>query len=353
MRNNKFAFFSLLLLFGVGCQKINESIDAKANIYKVDFAPPSNQKGMSKILMFVDKTSRSISERTQENTEINEAKWLLEASANYMWNQNLFDRSFVGIIEIPLVVENISEEGVLKMVGNSMIHSFNTMASSLVTEIGSSNQTVAGVDIVFDSITQTSSFLKVKAILTESGGFVCPNANNNPNVDPSSNIGYINGTTEYCVNNYLLNASLNPGCFFPDLYIASYVGTWQFPNGEGPDVVKGEKGLPCTIFPKSPPPLYQCLHGAETEFVWAFPTAAQFCGTQADIVMAILNDVEVDVFGPPPAPPAHRAFTITKLQTDLQVIHTVTPIHPPHVIHNWYQICVANVLFGIGPSYCF
>jgi len=352
MLNHKISFFLFLFFLGSGCQKTNEQIDDKINVYNKVFTPPGNQEGVSMILMFIKKTSHSISERNQENTEINEAKWLLEASANYMWNQNLFDRSFVGIVEMPLVVENISEGGVLKMVGNSMIHAFNTMNSNLANEIGSSSQTIACVDIVFDSISQSSSFLKVKAILTESEGFICPNANNNPNVDPSSNIGYINGTTEYCVNNYLLNASLSPGCFFADVYIVSYVGEWQFPNGEGPDIVKGQTGLPCTLYPQSPPPLYQCLHGDETEFVWAFPTAAQFCGNQADITMAILNDIEIDVFGPPPAPPAQRAQTITKLSTDLQVIHTVTPIHPPHIIHNWYQICVANMLFGIGPVYC-
>jgi hypothetical protein len=316
------------------------------------FVPVNMGDAKAKVKAFVATLNSSGHQRdSYENMEINEAKWVLEASGNFLWNQYFIDRIIHDVVEFPMEVANVVDGSEVKMSGSSMTAAFDLLIDSINTKISTSSQQAGGIDIVIDTVTSISSKLKAKVVITDTGeNNYCVNANNDPNVDPSSNIYYINGTTEFCVNNQLLPPiTLTPGCFWPDLYIVSYVGPWSNPvSGLEPNVVLGEKGKPCTT---STP--VECLHGDDTEFVLASPTAAQFCWNQGDIALKIFEDIETEVF-PPLGPGPHLPpppITYTKFQLDLQVIHSTWSPHPG-ITFNWWQMVVANALWVVGPPVC-
>jgi hypothetical protein len=334
------------------CKKdFNEQPDSVSAFVQSSFIPANEAHSIAKIKAFVGAIKAGVNERSDfDDMEVNEAKWVMEASGNYMWNQNFNERIVLGVVEFPMEITNFVDSGQIKMSGTSMIASFEILLDSLESKLLTENQKLAGIDIVIDTITSTLSLLKAKAIITDSGeDNVCENANNDPNVDPSSNIGYINGTTEYCLNNQILPPILlTPGCFFADIYIVSYEGPWISPSGLIPDLVLGDKGKPCTT--SSPA---ACLHGDDTEFVYAAPTAAQFCWDQAEIALKIFEEIELEVFPPPgpgPQPPTSPPQHV-KLFLDLSVFESEYSPNPGITLY-WWQMCVSNAFWAMGPVYC-
>ena len=102
------------------------------------------------------------------DTEVNEGLWTLEAAGNYVDNVNLSYKSDV-TINYNLSVENVNDNGVLKMSGADMTDRFNELQASIAAEEQTNGRVAKIVDFKLESVSNQQSELVVGVVYAGPG----------------------------------------------------------------------------------------------------------------------------------------------------------------------------------------
>jgi hypothetical protein len=213
--------FSLLTVTVLQCKKEPLS-STKANLNALNvFVPQNEGDAKVKVLSVVNTLETS---GTQVRTEtpdmpVNEARWVLEASGNYLWNHNITGRKTTKVLGLKVELANESLSGQLSIDGTELNSKFADIAQKLNSGF-ESGQVLGGIDVTIDAVKPEKTELTVRAIVMAPQTLNC--ANLGIQSDPSfttSDLSYIATYTGVCVNENIPNIVLNAGCLFSDLFI--------------------------------------------------------------------------------------------------------------------------------------
>ncbi|MBP7273230.1 MAG: hypothetical protein KA974_05290 [Saprospiraceae bacterium] len=126
------------------------------------YLPSTEEEIRSKVNTFLS-FANSNSRNSFDNTEISEGKWLLEGSLNYLENVNL--NPAIPIVEFKdfqIEIDNITENGQLKMTGSDMTNKFNAVLQQIHDYEVATNAVASIVDVNVIQLDQNKSTLVVK-----------------------------------------------------------------------------------------------------------------------------------------------------------------------------------------------
>jgi len=165
---NKKTFFLLftLIILSFGCQK--EIIENNIDLVFIEktYPSPSDEIAKEKVKNFLSSfNSENASFRTPFiDTEVNEAQWLLEASANYLKNVNVSEKTATHVGSINLEIGIIVFNNELAMKGSEMTAKFATMMDLIQEEEELTNTKAMAVDIIIDEVSSSNSNLTIKIV---------------------------------------------------------------------------------------------------------------------------------------------------------------------------------------------
>lgn len=339
MKTQRYFIFVLLVALVIGCQDNFAPRDLPEFVAK-KYHPLDENTAKEKVMSFLAAVKKTNPLRTSfDDTEINEGQWIMEATGNFQWNANLDSSVIVTVREYEMTIDNVPGTP-LKLSGTDMTEKFADLEEEMEGEI-SFGTSVAAIDVVIKDAESLQTHFTVRAVVTESTSDLCLNASDVPGL---TNMDYISYTTEYCVNNYMLEPySQSPDCFYPDFMIVSCEGFWITPDSTlTPDVILTDNGRPCA---NDEPTV--CFYGGE-EIEFYTNSAQDLVSQQADIALLILEDINEEFLAGPcqncQLGPPNNWFEV-----DLEVFEYEIDELPGFV---WYNIGVANVIYAFGPTYC-
>jgi hypothetical protein len=149
-----FLFLSLLAIAFSYCKKEAETFIFTEKPYNLT----SEAVIKAKVSTFVEHLTSNVPERTPfPNTEVNEAKWDLEAAANFLYNDNLGEKEITETQTFTLSIPNITEGGVLKMVGTEMTTKFSEILAQISTYETQTGTVGTFADFKIEQVSATSS----------------------------------------------------------------------------------------------------------------------------------------------------------------------------------------------------
>ncbi len=214
MKQSLFIYLFILTIISVGCQK--ETIETSTNVLFVEKHYPSPEEEIAKekvkdFLSFLNQDNNATLRTDFADTEVNEAKWLLEGSANYLKNENLEGRATSHIGSFDVSIENIVVNSELRMKGAEMTTKFADLLNVIEAEEIATGTKAVAVDIILDLVTNNNTNLNVKV------GFGSP-------IGTSSTISWSAARAE--VTSGVFQQLQNPGnCYWtPAITIFQLVG---------------------------------------------------------------------------------------------------------------------------------
>lgn len=175
--------FSAILLFAFSCQN-DKTEQAQPFVFEeFQFVPDGEEQAKAIVFEFLATLPSSLNEvnsrTTFTDTEVNEARWVLEGSANYLKNSNFSGNTATHTVEYNFSVSNATSSSVLKMVGADMTTQFAQLITDIEAEEVASGTVALAVDMKLEQITSSSSNVSVIVAFgktTPTGGYTWPEA---------------------------------------------------------------------------------------------------------------------------------------------------------------------------------
>ncbi len=156
MKHLSYFLFLLTFIFSLAsCQKNTEApeqgfVEKPVHIFDQEI-------GIPKIMTFIEALNSDFREDFSD-TEINEGKWLLEATGNYLTNINS-DGTFTDMEELSATITTVEEDGTLKMVGSSMTDKFQEILDAVAAKETADGVVAVGMDVKFVEVADNSADL--------------------------------------------------------------------------------------------------------------------------------------------------------------------------------------------------
>ncbi|MFT4973507.1 MAG: hypothetical protein ACI9JY_002716 [Saprospiraceae bacterium] len=148
------------------------------------------------------------SRTTFSDTDINEGRWLLEASGNYEKNANFEGNTRSEIRSYTIEVDNVSNNGVVELDGADLTTEFAGMLATAEADRQGS-ELVAGFDVKITETTATKTKFNVNTIFVIEPPYDCAGVpNNEPDPIITTNINTVASSTLAC-KGFLTNILLS------------------------------------------------------------------------------------------------------------------------------------------------
>jgi hypothetical protein len=203
------------------CSKENKQIIFTENLYE----PTSVDLIKSKVAAFVATINTGNNDRNPySDTEVNEAKWLIEASSNYLYNDNAMTGIPDTVVKYSLSIANINTSGILKMVGSEMTSQTQALLQQITETEMANNTTSCFADVELDQISTSTSQLTVKVAFKRApqGDISWDQASSLINQGITDIIANNNGTIPTC------------SCWNPSVTIFEYNFIWDISSFQIP-----------------------------------------------------------------------------------------------------------------------
>ncbi len=254
----------MLLMASAACTKevAQEIPESLLSVYELqnDFNPPGEAWVRANVAQFLDAVpADEVAGRTTfEDTEVHEARWIMEAAGNYVYNVNAQSGEITTFQEYTLNVTNTTDaSGELQMEGSAMTTAFASLQNSINQDAAQIGKAPALVDIELQQADGQASTIKAKVGYVKSAVPV-GGCDNDPNI-PNPTTNWDNAAQvveEMIVDSLAAFYAIEPGCGIWTPQTAIY--TW---DGNSNDVFRcNNSGVIClTQRSGNPPPQYQCV----------------------------------------------------------------------------------------------
>jgi hypothetical protein len=256
-----------------------------------------------KLLDFVSQTSKAeVQSRTFSDFEVNEGRWLLEATGNYLWHSYLNQTPTTKVVTLQVEVTNTISGTTIKMVGSSMTNVFNSIVTNAQNQITAGTEHLAGLDVEIVSVTAAKTVLLTRVAITNQ--LLNQTCNLFDHTNPafwSMGVGAADGISS-CANLILPIYAVEKDAFYPQLKI------WM-------DMTNN--GRQC----RSTSP-FVCLFETEWDTFSAAPTEYVWFNSQASKTVQIMDELEGQIFGVNPDPvPLKSSVGVGIYQVDVPFYH--------------------------------
>jgi hypothetical protein len=164
MKQLIFWCFAIITLSFFACKKESTPFTFTEKPYQ----PESVETIKAKVATFVSRTTSLTSERDPfPNTEVNEAKWDMEAAANFLYNDNLGENVITETQTFAITIPNVIEGNVLKMVGSEMTAKFQEMVDQIEAVEAQTGKVGVMADLKFEQVTASASEVSIVVAFAE------------------------------------------------------------------------------------------------------------------------------------------------------------------------------------------
>ncbi len=315
---NLFAALIMLCAIAYSCRK--SGIEEKPPAFaEKPFAVIDENETKGKFHEFLQSVKKEGAQlRSFQDVEVNEGRWLLEATGNYLWNDNLDQIPTTKVVELQVEVTNTMSGSTINMVGTSMTSVFSAITTNAQNQIADTTEHLAALDIEIVGATETKTVLMTRVAITNSRLLNLCNELNHETWVFRAMSDFAASQISSCANLILPVYGVPEGGFFPDAEI------W-----------KNTDGQQCrTISP------IVCLFGWEFPTFTAGPTEYEwFHDNQAPTAVQIMDEIEGQKFGVPDPDPAP-----IKASINVGFYYMEEPTYE-------YHYAVNNAVWKIGPVY--
>ncbi len=148
------------------CQKSEDGVIAYAENY---FYPPADadpNEMVKNFLAYIPDARTAALRNDFPDTEINEGKWLMEASGNYLDNTNLLSHGVESIEKFDVHVQNVVTDGYAKLSGSDLTAKFADLQNSLGA-LESGDKIASAMDVKLKEIDNSVSKFEATVIYTK------------------------------------------------------------------------------------------------------------------------------------------------------------------------------------------
>lgn len=160
-----FTLFSIALL-AASCQKEKTVKPSSINFVEKTWAPTGEVEAKAKVTTFLSHLSSSeIDLRSNySDTEVNEARWILEGSGNYIANVNIPNHDASDVQVYTLTINNVTANNELKMEGAEMTSKFSDLLNSIAAHETQSGEVAMAVDMKLTQVSSAASEVEAKVM---------------------------------------------------------------------------------------------------------------------------------------------------------------------------------------------
>lgn len=212
----------LLVSILMGCQKETTETAAVAKFTEKTFVPVDEAMAKEKVSAFLSHLDKGAvtSRTTFDDTEVNEGRWLMEGSANYLKNANLPDAEITHSQSYSLTVGNTTVNGELRMLGGDMTSAFGGLVTDMADEEVQTNTLAVLVDISVVTATSTVTELMARVLYAR------------PPAMPSGAITWGQAAGQVSVGTITELIPVGQGCteWIPETYVYQWSSATPFPQ---------------------------------------------------------------------------------------------------------------------------